>query len=232
MLHTAAMLPWETLDRALAPDGAALTLARRGDEYVIRAGHVALMSSRAHASEDALGARAAALCPAAGTVLLGGLGLGFTLRACLDGVSPDATVDIAELVPAVVRWNRGPLAPLARVPLDDPRVRVLEGDVATPIAAARARYDVIALDVDNGPSALVSRGNAALYGEAGLRRAQTALRLQGALLVWSAGEDPAFEQRLARVGFAVTRERVRAHGAGGGWHTLWIARRVLASSSP
>jgi spermidine synthase len=111
-------------------------------------------------------------------------------------------------------------------------VRVLEGDVAAPIAAARARYDVIALDVDNGPSALVSRSNAALYGEAGLRRAHTALRLQGALLVWSAGEDPAFEQRLTRVGFAVTRERVRAHGAGGGWHTLWVARRVLASTAP
>ena len=232
MLHTAAMLPWETLDRALAPDGAALTLARRGDEYVIRAGHVALMSSRAHASEDALGVRAAALCPPAGAVLLGGLGLGFTLRACLDGLSPDATVDIAELVPAVVRWNRGPLAPLARAPLADPRVRVLEGDVATPIASARARYDVIALDVDNGPNALVSRGNASLYGEAGLRRAQAALRPHGALLVWSAGEDPAFEQRLARVGFAVTRERVRAHGAGGGWHTLWVARRVVVSSAP
>jgi spermidine synthase len=226
------MLPWETLDRALAPDGAALTLARRGDEYVIRAGHVALMSSRAHASEDALGVRAAALCPPAGAVLLGGLGLGFTLRACLDGLSPDATVDIAELVPAVVRWNRGPLAPLARAPLADPRVRVLEGDVATPIASARARYDVIALDVDNGPNALVSRGNASLYGEAGLRRAQAALRPHGALLVWSAGEDPAFEQRLARVGFAVTRERVRAHGAGGGWHTLWVARRVVVSSAP
>jgi len=222
------MIPWETLDRAQAPDGGALTLLRRGDEYVIRVGGHALMGSRAHASEDALGARgcADAARERAPRVLVGGLGMGFTLRAALDALPPAARVDVVELVPAVARWNRGPLAHLAGRPLDDPRVTLREGDVVDAIAGARGVYDAVLLDVDNGPSAIANEGNARLYGAAGLARAARALRPGGTLAVWSAGEDAAFSKALRDNGFDASTERVRARGGGGGWHVLWLARTV------
>lgn len=222
------MIPWVTLDVATAPDGGALTLLQRGDEFVIRVRGHALMGSRAHASEDALGAQGcadAARLPAP-RALIGGLGMGFTLRAALDALPPAARVDVVELVPAVARWNRGPLAHLASRPLDDPRVTLVEGDVADVIAGARDVYDAILLDVDNGPSAIATEGNARLYGPAGLARAARALRGGGTLAVWSAGEHPGFAKRLQERGFAVRTERARARGGGGGWHVLWVARTV------
>ena len=221
------MIPWETLDRAQAPDGSALTLVRHGGDYAIRADGTPLMGSRAHASEYALGARACAgLADTANAhVLIGGMGMGFTLRAALDALRPDAKVTVVELVSAVVRWNRGPLAHLAARPLDDPRVTVAEGDVADAITRAREACDAVLLDVDNGPVALTARGNARLYDAAGLRRAHRALRAKGTLAVWSAGDDARFTAKLAVAGFTVRTERVRARGTGGGWHILWLAQK-------
>lgn len=222
------MLPWETLDRTTVPGGSELTLHRRGDEYVIRVDGRDLMGSRQHGSERSLAELGCAgLSERAPSVLIGGLGMGFTLRAALDAVPSSARVEVAELVPAVVAWNRGVLAPLAGAPLADPRVRVVEGDVATLIGRNRASYDAILLDVDNGPDALTSPSNARLYGAAGLSRAYTALRPGGALGVWSVADDPRFTARLTRARFQVRLERPLArHNSGkrgGKRHVVWLA---------
>lgn len=225
------MIPWEALGRTKAPGGSELSLHRRGTEYVIRVDGRDLMGSRQHGSEDALaqlGCRGLEQVATA-RVLIGGLGMGFTLRAALDVLGPQAKVQVAELVPAVVEWNRGPLAQLAGSPLDDPRVSVFTGDVVALIAESRARYDAILLDVDNGPEALTSPGNAQLYGPAGLARARDALKPGGLLVVWSVSEEPKFTAKLQRAGFAVELTRVLArHNAtkrGGKRHVLWLARK-------
>jgi spermidine synthase len=219
--------PWEVVDRAVAPDGTELVLARRGDEWVVRArGHV-LMSSRAHGSEDALAALALERVERPRAVLVGGLGLGFTLRAALDRLPPEARAVVAELVPALAAWNRGPLAALAGRPLDDPRVRLQLGDVRARIAEARGVYDAILLDVDNGPAALAHAGNRGLYADAGVRACRDALRAGGVLAVWSAGPDEAFRARLERSGLEVEQASVPARGPGGGGtrHVVFLARR-------
>ncbi|HET6921837.1 MAG TPA: hypothetical protein VFI16_01695, partial [Anaeromyxobacteraceae bacterium] len=149
------MQPWETIGRTRAPDGTALALARRGQEWVIRCGGRVLMTSRAHGSEDALAALALERARRRRTILIGGLGLGYTLRAALDRAPADARVVVAELVPEVVAWNRGPVAHLASRPLDDPRVRVQFRDVAAVVAEARGAFDAILLDVDNAPGSPV-----------------------------------------------------------------------------
>lgn len=225
------MIPWEALGRTKAPGGSALSLHRRGTEYVIRVDGQELMGSRQHGSEDALaqlGCRGLEQVATA-RVLIGGLGMGFTLRAALDVLGPKAAVQVAELVPAVVEWNRGPLAQLAGSPLDDPRVSVFTGDVVALIAQSRSRYDAILLDVDNGPEALTSPGNAKLYGPAGLTSAGKALKPGGLLVVWSVSEEPKFTAKLTRAGFEVQLERVlaRHNGAkrGGKRHVLWLARK-------
>jgi spermidine synthase len=159
------------------------------------------------------------------SVLIGGLGMGFTLRATLDLLSPGAKIMVAELVPAVVEWNRGVLGPLAAQPLRDRRVRVEVGDVAATIGAARARFDVILLDVDNGPDAFTAADNAGLYGDRGLAAARRALRPDGTLAVWSAWEDRKFEQRLRYAGFRVEVQHVRGRlKKGGPHHTIFLAR--------
>ena len=159
------MKPWIVLGRARTPDGTELTLTCHASEYLITAGHQTLMSSRAHGSEDALGVlgcrRARTL--ARPRVLIGGLGMGFTLRAALDVLPAEALVVVAELVPAVVEWNRGPLGAAADYPLKDPRVLVEEGDVADRIGSSTAAFDAILLDVDNGPAAMATASNAGLY---------------------------------------------------------------------
>ena len=159
-------------------------------------------------------------------MLVGGLGMGFTLRATLDLLPPDATVVVAELVPAVVEWNRGPLGPLAGHPLKDPRVRVEVGDVGGDASRrARERFDAILLDVDNGPAAFTAAHNAGLYDNAGVAAARAALRSGGVLAVWSAWEDRKFEQRLRYAGFTVEVERVRARlKKGGPRHTIFLGR--------
>ncbi len=223
------MIPWELLGVARVPGSKdELRLHRRGEELSIRVGGHELMNSRMHASEDALGelpvSRVAARPRA--RVLIGGLGMGFTLAAALAKLGPDAEVVVAELVPEVVEWNRAHLGHLAGRPLDDARVAVFVGDVGERIRGASAGYDAILLDVDNGPEGLTREGNDRLYGRAGLAAAVRALRPGGVLSVWSARPDPAFSERLRRAGFDVEETRVRARGArGGGQHTLWVATR-------
>ncbi len=220
------MKAWELLGRTRTPGDADMTLMRRDREYVILAGGKSLMSSLMHGSEEAL---AAFGCRRARTldapcVLVGGLGMGFTLRAALDLLPPDAVVIVAELVPAMVEWNRGPLGPLAGHPLKDPRVRVEAGDVAATLAASRTRFDAILLDVDNGPDAFTASDNARLYDDRGIAAARAALKPGGVLAVWSAWEDRKFGQRLRYAGFSVSVEHVRARlKKGGPHHTIFLA---------
>lgn len=222
------MIPWRRLDGAsLAGESRELVLWQRDTEFVIRLGPHALMSSAAHGSEEALAEAACARLAgrAAPRVLVGGLGMGFTLAAALRSLPADARVEVAELVPAVVEWNRGPLAHLAGRPLEDPRATVHAGDVADRIRAARPAWDAILLDVDNGPDGLTVATNDRLYSDAGLAAAFASLRSGGVLGVWSVQPDEAFTGRLARAGFAVEEQRVRARRGKGGRHTLWLATR-------
>ncbi len=210
------------------PDGSEMRLARRDTELVIFVDGKILMSSRMHGSEEHLAALGCARLGAARAphVLVGGLGMGFTLRATLDVLPPDATVTVAELVPAVVEWNRGPLAPLARHPLADARVRMEIGDVGAALRAHRGTFDAILLDVDNGPSAFTTGANDSLYDNAGVAAAFAALRPGGTLAVWSAWEDRKFEQRLRFHGFTVEMQRVRARlKKGGPRHTIFLGVR-------
>jgi spermidine synthase len=208
------------------PDGTDIRLQRRDTEYVIFAGGKNLMSSRMHGSEEALAALTCekARAKADPHVLIGGLGMGFTLRAALEALPAGAHVIVAELQPAVVEWNRGALGPLAGHPLRDSRVRLEERDVLAVIANSSRRFDAVILDVDNGPDAISSSTNAELYGDAGLAAISSALKPGGILGVWSAWEDRRFEQRLRYAGFTVKVERVRARlKKGGPRHTLFIA---------
>jgi len=225
------MTPWILLDSAQVPgNGGELRLYQRGDEFSIKvAGRGELMNSRAHGSEDALAEQTCArlaVCPEP-RLLIGGLGMGFTLAAALRHLREQARVVISELVPAVVGWNRGVLGEPAGHPLRDPRVTVREGDVARLLVAGQHAYDAILLDVDNGPEGLTCAGNDWLYGMDGLNAAYAALRPRGVLAVWSGGPDTAFFQRLQKVGFEVDEVRVRAHGSKGARHILWFATRMV-----
>lgn len=223
------MIAWELLGRAKVPgnDGA-LSLFKRDQEFSIRLGGGEIMNSRQHGSEEALAELACARIadrPRA-RVLIGGLGMGFTLAAALHRLGAGSRVEVAELVPAVVVWNRGVLAHLAGHPLADERVTVREVDVVQILKEAQGAYDAILLDVDNGPDGLMSKGNAWLYGHGGLATVFAALRPGGALGIWSAGPDRAFVGRLRRAGFAVDEIRARARAPGkGAQHTIWIAVR-------
>jgi spermidine synthase len=222
------VLPWEDIDSASAPDGTRLELRRRGREYLILAGGYDLMSSEDEGSSRALADLGCAHLEGARTarVLVGGLGMGYTLRAALDRVGPKAVVEVAELVPAVAEWNRGALGSLAGNPLADERAQLHIEDVGVRIRAARASYDAILLDVDNGPDALAHAGNEALYGRRGLAEAWTALRPGGVFGVWSFSDDARFTERLARQGFEVQVHRVKGSRKGRGrHHRIWVARR-------
>jgi spermidine synthase len=223
------MKPWDLLGDSRTPDGTRLTLMRRDRELAIFADGRILMSSDMHGSEEALATLAcghltSALSP---RVLVGGLGLGYTLRATLDVLPPDASVIVAELVPAVADWNRGPLGPLAGHPLADPRVTLAIEDVAMTIRRDTVGFDAILLDVDNGPDAFTSSLNTGLYENHAVTMAYAALRPGGVLAVWSAWEARKFEQRLRWAGFSVTVHRVRARlKRGGPRHTIFVARRA------
>ena len=210
-------------------DNQELTLWQRGDEFSIRlSGHVGeLMNSRMHASEEALARLACeGLRERPGArVLIGGLGMGYTLAEALRGLGPDASVVVAELVGAVVDWNRGPLGPCAGRPLDDARVQVAVGDVARWLSPDAGTFDAVVLDVDNGPSAMTRRPNAWLYGRAGLAAAHERLRPGGVLAVWSAEPDDAFTRRLEQAGFSVRVETTRARPGKGARHVVWLGRR-------
>jgi spermidine synthase len=228
------MTPWTLLDSAVVPDefpargGGELRLYQRATEFSIKAGNCELMNSRVHGSEDALAelaCRRLAGRPSS-RVLIGGLGMGYTLAAALRELGPDSELVVAELVPTVVSWNRGPLAHLAGRPLNDARVQVREKDVGKVLRTERCSFDAILLDVDNGPEGLTRKANDWLYGLEGLETAYIALRPAGVLAVWSAGPEPVFAQRLRKVGFTVEEARVHAHGTrGGARHVIWTAVR-------
>lgn len=221
------MKPTILRDRALTPDGQPLTLHEHDGVFTIRVGTVELMSSRQHHSEERLADLACAGLrnrPRA-RVLIGGLGMGFTLRAALGRLAADAEVAVVELMPAVIRWNRTPGYGLGADALADPRVAVIEGDVVDVLRDSPGRFDAVILDVDNGASGLSVASNDRLYSTKGLVRAAAALRPGGCLAVWSADADPAFADRLGRAGFTVTIERARVHAGGGGWTTLFLGLR-------
>ncbi len=222
-------LPWILLDRAPVPNNTEMMeLASRGTEFGLRVGGRELMSNKVHGSEDALADLACdrlGACPDA-RILIGGLGMGFTLAAALRRVGPEGRVVVAELVSAVVRWNRGPLGESAGHPLLDPRASVHEGDVADVIRAKPEAWDAILLDVDNGPVGLTKSDNNWLYSPAGLEAAFFALRPGGVLGVWSAAPDAGFTRRMDRAGFDVIPEEVRSRGdKGGRRHVVWIGTR-------
>jgi spermidine synthase len=224
------MTPWVLLERAQVPgNGGELRLYRRNDEFSIKiAGRGELMNSRVHGSEDALAeytCAGLAGCPRP-RLLIGGLGMGFTLAAALRHLGDQAQVVVAELVPAVVAWNRGALGEPAGHPLRDPRVSVRETDVGRLLVAGERAYDAILLDVDNGPEGLTRKENDWLYGVDGLNAAYAALRPGGVLAVWSAGPAREFAQRLRKVGLEVEEVPVRAHGSKGARHIIWFATRV------
>jgi len=223
------MIRWERVDSAqVSRDDGELCLYRQGGEFSIEVDGYELMSSRVHGSEDALAELAVARIAdrAQPKVLIGGLGMGYTVASALRRLGADGQIVIAELVPAVVEWNRDLLAYLAGYPLLDHRVTVREVDVAQILQAEHRAFDAILLDVDNGPEGLTRQSNDWLYSQAGLSAALTALRLGGVLAVWSAGPSRAFTKRLRRVGFKVDEVPVRARGPhGGGHHTIWIAIR-------
>ena len=223
------MIPWKLIDTAKVPGGNELRLWQRGAEFSIRLGRDELMSSRIHGSEEELASLA---CDRVGErpaprLLIGGLGMGFTLRAALNALKQDAQVVVAELMPAVIAWNQGPLAVLTGSSLEDPRVALKEGDVGEAIRAEADAYDAILLDVDNGPEGLTRAANDRLYDLDGLGATRRALKANGLLAVWSAGEDQKFTQRLRRSGFEVEVIRTRARGAkGGARHVIWMATRA------
>jgi len=219
------MLPWVHLDTAAVPGGGELKLMRRGNEFSILAGSVTLMNSRMSGSETVLAElacdrlRGRRNC----SMLIGGYGMGFTLRAALSGLGLDARILVAELVPAVVDWARGPMAELTAGCLDDSRVGIRNADVGEVIASARSRFDAILLDVDNGPDGLSRSANDRLYDMRGLEAARRALRPKGLLAVWSAAPNKAFRRRLGQAGFAVDEIEARANKGRGARHVVWIA---------
>jgi spermidine synthase len=220
------MIPWKELGRAQIGEKA-LVFSRRGDEFSLRLAGAELMNSRQHASEEALarlGCAGLARVPRA-HVMIGGLGMGFTTRAALDVLAPDARVTIVEIVPEVVTWNREHLADLARRPLDDPRVKIQLGDVVKAIADQRVPWHAILLDVDNGPDAFSAPENAGLYGLKGLIAARRALVPGGVLAVWSVAEDKKFTDRFRAAGFEVDRQRVPARPGSNVKHVIWLGRR-------
>jgi len=219
--------PWELLGETSTPDGETLVLMRQDREFVILASGKPLMSSRMHGSEEALASFGCAHIRGAQEprVLVGGLGMGFTLAATLALMPAGATVVVAELVPGVVEWNRGPLGQEAGRPLVDPRAEVAVGDVLDTLKQRPGQFDAVLLDVDNGPDAFTTARNAALYADRGLSAIRAALRPGGVVAVWSAWEDRKFEQRLKANGFDVEVQRVRARlKKGGPRHTIFLGR--------
>lgn len=223
------MIPWKLIDTAQIPDnGGVLQLHQRNTEFSINiVGGGVLMSTRAHGSEDALAEVACSKIAGRSQtrVLIGGLGMGFTLSAALRHLESTAEVVVAELVPAVVKWNREYLGEHAGHPLQDKRTSICEGDVANILKTEQQTYDAILLDVDNGPEGLTHKKNDWLYSLEGLKASYTALRPKGLLAVWSAGPDRKFTARLRQVGFKVKQVKVREHANKGGHHTIWLAER-------
>ena len=220
------MKKWTSIDKTLTFDGKTVSLDEHDGSYSIRVDGATLMSTREHGSEDKLAELACAHLKGKrrARILIGGLGFGFTLKTALAAVAPDAEVVVAEILAAVIAWNRNPSFPLAADSLADPRVIVLRRDVREVIDESPGGFDAIILDVDNGPAALSTAGNGRLYNRAGLLAARAALRPKGCVAFWSAAPDPAFEKLLARAGFIVEVRNCRSRGNAGRRHTLLLGR--------
>jgi len=219
------VIPWAVVDRAAIPGGGELRLMQRDGEFSIMLGTIQLMSSRRTGSEEALATFA---CDRIRNhkrphILIGGLGMGFTLRAALTVLGADARITVAELVPAVVTWARGPLAGIFKADLKDPRVDIYEGNVGRLIGSGRSTYDAILLDVDNGPEGLTHKANDRLYDKDGLEAARGALKPGGILAVWSSTPNKRFTDRLRASGFRSDQITVRANHAGGARSVIWLA---------
>lgn len=232
------MIPWELLGSSPTPDrSGTMTLRRRGQEYSVCIGRWELMNSRLHGSEEALARLAAEALAGAErsqrgkaplSVLVGGLGMGFTLAAALEAFPAPATIAVGELMEAIVQWNKGPLGHLAGEPLSDERVALHQGDILELVARSKGTYDAILLDIDNGPDGLTQAANEWLYGQGGLAALSAALRAGGVLTVWSATDDAAFTRRLRTAGFSATTHRVRARPSGkGGRHIIWVGTKPI-----
>ncbi len=236
LLEELFMIPWVLIDTAKIPgDDGELRLKKRGTEFSIMLGSNELMNSRLSGSEEALAKLSCAKIRDRQRphILIGGLGMGFTLRAALAELGPDAQVTVAELLPAVVAWARGPMAEVFGDSLTDPRVGIHEGDVGRLINSGRSTYDAILLDVDNGPEGLTRKSNDSLYDLAGLSAARAALTPGGVLAVWSSAPNRAFTGRLRKAGFGVDEAGVRANGSrGGARHTIWIATKPGKPPAP
>jgi spermidine synthase len=223
------MIPWELLDTRRTPDGNHdLTLHQRDQEYSIRIDRKELMNSRQHGSEEALAtlAKSAIAGLQRPRILVGGLGMGFTLRAALASFPARSSIEVAELMSAVVEWNQGPLGHLADHPLSDPRVFLRVGDICDLISSSRDHYDAILLDVDNGPDGLTQSSNQWLYSRDGLACIRAALHTKGVLAVWSASDDAAFSKRLRAANFKAETHKVRARrNKKGARHIIWLAAR-------
>jgi spermidine synthase len=224
------MIPWLQVDTARVPGAEVeLRLMRRGTEFSMMLGPNELMNSRLSGSEEALATLACKRLEAvkAPHLLIGGLGMGFTLRAALAVLGPEARITVAELVPAVIAWARGPMAGIFGDSLRDPRVNIREADVADVIGARASAFDAILLDVDNGPEGLIRKANDALYDPQGLKAIRRALRPGGILAVWSSGPHPAFTRRLRDAGFDVNEVNLRATSRrSGARHLIWFATKA------
>jgi len=217
-------MPWTEVARAVLPGGDVLTLRRNGADFEIRFNLYELMSSRNPVSERAMAAAACAHLDRSGArVLIGGLGMGYTVRAVLDAIGPGARVTVAELVPEVIAWNRGALAHLACRPLDDPRVTVVNEDVARVIRPCG--FDAILMDVDNGPQAVLFPANRFLYEADGVRLIVSGLRPGGVFVLWAADPSPGFERAVAAAGYACERRDITVPGETGVKHTIYLVQR-------
>lgn len=223
-----AVIPRELIDTAPVPGGQELKLYRRGADHMIVLDRNELMSSRMSGSEKALAVMTLERLKGRGAphLLIGGYGMGFTLRAALAEMGQGGRITLVELVPKIIEWARGPMAELAAGCLDDPRVTLIEGDVAAEIASAHGSYDAILLDVDNGPDGLTAPANDRLYSTSGLATAKAALKPGGILAIWSAGSDDPFTRRLRNAGFDVDEVAVKARDNGKGpRHVIWFAQK-------
>ena len=224
------MIPWLQIDSARVPGAdVELRLMKRGDEFSMKLGPNELMNSRLSGSEEALATLACKRIEAIKTphLLIGGLGMGFTLRAALAVLGPRARITVAELVPAVIDWAKGPMAEMFGDSLTDPRATVLSADVVAVIGSQASAFDAILLDVDNGPEGLIRKANDALYDLKGLQAIRRALRPKGVLAVWSSGPNAPFSKRLGDAGFDVNEVAVRATTKrSGARHVIWFAAKV------
>ena len=221
------MKPWNTVGKAVSPDGTRLELVEHDGDYVIKADDLPLMSTRMHFSEMELARLVCTKLKSNAKVMIGGLGLGYTLRSALDLIPKDGVVVQVELVPEVIEWNKGPLGPFNNHPLKDTRTKIVQDDISKVIRQSQNNYDSIMLDVDNGPSTLVNERNAWLYTNQGLQSIKNALKDKGKVAIWSANDEPRFISHMKRNGFIAERHHIQAHkGKGGIRHVIFTGRKI------